>query len=151
MPLGPLLWEDTTKTVTRRIPDVADRGILAEVDFVGECKGAGRMAGMVARFTGTDRYWWDPAVNEVITGTAQSQLTFQSGEIVLFKATGIGNQVSFPSNAALNVISLFNFIKPPNNLAWLRSTLVLWEAYVDLKTQTSIGWAYEWVSPKPRS
>jgi hypothetical protein len=150
MPVGAMLWEDTTKTTTRRVKNIDEEGIMAEVDFVGECKGSGRMAGMVARFEGTDIYRWKPTVNEVITGTAQSQLTLQSGEILLFKAVGIANQVSFPSNAALNVISLFNFIDPPDKFAWLRKTLVLWEAYVDLKTQTSVGWAYEWTSPKPK-
>ena len=113
MPLGAMLWEDqTNKTITRRITEVGEKGLVAEVDFDGECKGTGRMAGMVARFAGTDKYAWNPAVDDVITGTAQGQMTFRSGEIVLFKAVGIGNQVSFPAAAQLNVLSLLNFINP---------------------------------------
>ena len=149
MPLGAMLWEDQTKTITRRITEVGEKGLVAEVDFDGECKGTGRMAGMVARFAGTDKYAWNPAVDDVITGTAQGQMTFRSGEIVLFKAVGIGNQVSFPAAAQLNVLSPLNFINPHPKLSFLRNTLVLWDARVDLKNGTATGWAYEWTSPKP--
>jgi hypothetical protein len=76
-------------------------------------------------------------------------MTFRSGEIVLFKAVGIGNQVSFPAAAQLNVLSLLNFINPHPNLSWLRNTLVVYDARVDLKKGTATGWAYEWTSPKP--
>jgi hypothetical protein len=149
MPLGAMLWEDQTKTIVRRTKDVSETGILAEVDFVGEARGSGRLAGMVARFQGTDTYKWNPAADVVISGTSENQLTFQNGEIVLFKAVGIANQINFPSTEALNVLSLFNFVDPHPNFAWLKNTLVLWEAYVDLRTQTATGWAYEWVSRKP--
>ena len=149
MPLGAMLWEDKTKTVVRRTKEVSETGILAEVDFVGEVKGSGRLAGMVARFQGTDTYKWKTTADIVISGTSENQLTFQSGEIVLFKAVGIANQINFPSTEALNVLSLFNFIDPHPKFAFLKNMLVLWEAYVDLRTQTSTGWAYEWVSRKP--
>jgi len=151
MPLGAMLWEDQTKTIVRRTKGVSEEGILAEVDFVGECKGTGRLAGMVARFQGTDTYKWKPTADIVISGTSDNQLTFQGGEIVLFKAVGIANQINFPSTEALNVLSLFNFVDPHPDFAWLKNTLVLWEAHVDLRTQTATGWAYEWVSRKPGS
>jgi hypothetical protein len=143
-----MLWEDQTKTIARRISEIDEKGLVAEVDFDGECIGTGRMAGMVARFAGTDKYQWKPGVDAAITGTAQGQMTFRSGEIVLFKAVGIGNQVSFPSATQLNVLSLLNFIDPPQSFSWLRSTLVLWEARVDLQNRTATGWAYEWTPPK---
>ena len=139
-----------TKTIVRRIIDVSDKGISAEVDFAGEITGSGRLAGMGAKFEGTDFYVWKPApaTAQLITGTAQSELAFRSSEIVLFKAVGLGNQTSYSPPMTLSVVSLLSFVEPPESFSWMRITPVIWEAVVDLESQTSTGTAWEWVSPR---
>lgn len=90
----------------------------------------------------------DPATAQLITGTAQSELTFRSGEIVLFKAVGLGNQTSYSPPMTLSVVSLLSFVEPPESFSWVRITPVIWEAVVDLESQTATGTAWEWVSPR---
>lgn len=53
MPLGQKLWDETSKAVGKRILDCSDKGIHAEVSFVGQIKGCGRLAGIDGKIVGT--------------------------------------------------------------------------------------------------
>jgi hypothetical protein len=69
-------------------------------------------------------------------------------DIVGFKAYGLGKLVKRSPARPQDLLSLIWFPDPPPNLSWLRTTIVLWEAVVDEKSQTIKATAYEWVGPK---
>lgn len=143
MPLGEKLWEEKSKAVGRRIKDVSEKGVSEEVSFVGSIKGFGRLEGMEARVIGTDDYW-EKLTEGVITGTANGVMRFESGEIVPFKTVGLGKLVRRSPLGIEKLLSLIYFVDPPPDFAWMRSTLVVWEAVTDPKSETVTATAYEW-------
>ena len=143
MPLGDKLWEEKSKAVGRKIADVSERGIHEELSYVGEITGYGRMKGLTGRVVGTDDYW-EKLSEDIISGTASGVLTLSSGEIVGFKAVGIGKMVRKSPLSIEKLLSLIRFVDPPPSLAWMRSTLIVWEAMTDPKSQTLTATAYEW-------
>jgi hypothetical protein len=148
MPIGDKLWEETSKAVGRRINDVSEKGVHEEVSFVGEITGFGRLKGMKGRIVGTDNYWEKITGENVIYGNANGILTLQGkneGEIVGFKAVGLGKLVKRSPLKPEDLLSLIWFPDPPPEFPWMRSTIVIWEAVVDPKKQTITATAYEWV------
>lgn len=144
MPIGPKLWEEKSKAIGRRINDVSERGVHEEVSFMGEIKGFGRLQDIVGRVVGTDNYWEKITGENVIHGTANGVLTLGT-EMVGFKAVGLGKLVKHSPLRPEALVSLIWFPDPPPNLPWTNSTIVIWEAVVDPKTQTITANAYEWV------
>jgi hypothetical protein len=148
MPIGDKLWEETSKAVGRRINDVSERGIHEEISFAGQITGFGRLKGMKGRIVGTDNYWEKITGENVIHGNANGVLTLQGekeGEIVGFKAVGLGKLVKHSPLRPEDLLSLIWFPDPPPELSWMKSVIVIWEAVVDPKNQTITATAYEWV------
>jgi hypothetical protein len=142
MPLGKKLWEEKSKAVGRRIIDCSEKGIHAEVSFVGQIKGFGRLAGIEGKIVGTDDYW-EKLTGDVITGTACGVLSLKD-EFIPFKAVGVGKLIKKSPLALEKLLSLLWVIDPPPTFSWMRNTLILWEAVTDPKTQTVTATAYEW-------
>src|SRR6266536_2653490 len=130
MPLGDKLWEETSKAVGRRILEVSDQGVHEEVSFVGEIKGFGRLNGARGRIVGTDDYV-EKLTEDIISGTAAGVLRMEDGEIIPFKTVGVGKLVRKSPLGIEKLLSLLSFINPPPNYAWMRSTIVVWEAETD--------------------
>lgn len=153
MPIGAKLWEGTSKAVGRRINDVSDRGVHEEVSFVGQIKGFGRLKGMQGRIVGTDNYWEKISGENVTNGNACGVLTLQGGkrgEIVGFKALGLGKLVRRSPLRPEDLLSLIWFPDPPPTLPWMNSTIVIWEAVVNPAEQTITATAMNgWVLPSP--
>lgn len=147
MPIGEKLWEEKSKAIGRRINDVSERGVHEEVSFVGEIKGFGRLKNVAGRIVGTDNYWEKITGENVIHGTANGVLTLGT-EMVGFKAVGLGKLVKHSPLRPEALVSLIWFPDPPPSLPWTNSTIVIWEAVVDPKTQTISANAYEWVGEK---
>ncbi len=73
----------------KRFLDCSDKGIHAEVSFVGEIQGSGRLAGIDGRIVGTDDFW-EKLTGEVATGTACGVFALRD-EFIAFKAVGLGS------------------------------------------------------------
>jgi len=142
MPLGEKLWEEKSKAVGRRFLDVAEKAVHEEVSFVGEIKGFGKLKGVEGRVSGTDDYW-EKLTGDVIHGTACGVMRLRE-DIIPFKAVGIGKMVRQSPLAIEKLLSLIYFVDPPPDFSWMRTTLVLWEAVTDPKSQTITATAYEW-------
>jgi hypothetical protein len=142
MPAGQKLWEETTKAVGKRFLDCSDKGVHAEVSFVGQIKGHGRLAGIDGKIVGTDDYW-EKLTGEVITGTACGVLQLKD-EFISFKTVGIGKLVKKSPLGIEKLLSLLWVIDPPPAFSWMGNTLILWEAVTDPKTQTVTATCYEW-------
>lgn len=145
MPIGEKLWEETSKATGRRIGDCTDQGVAEEVSFAGQCRFSGRLEGRAARVVGTDDYL-EKLNGDVMNGTARGVMTFQDGEyeVVPFKAVGLGRLERHSPLAIEQLVSLIYFVNPPESLSWMRTTIVLWEAVTDPKSQTIKATAYEW-------
>jgi hypothetical protein len=150
MPLGEKLWEETSKAIGRRINDVSEKGVHEEVSFHGEIRGFGRLKGVVGRTVGTDNYWEKITCENVINGTANGVLTLGT-DMVGFKAYGLGKLVKHSPLRPESLVSLIWFPDPPPSLAWMTTTIVIWEALVDPKNQTITATAYEWAGAKQGS
>lgn len=142
MPLGQKLWDETSKAVSKRFLDCSDRGIHAEISFVGEVKGCGRLAGIQGRIVGTDDFW-ERLTGEVSTGSACGVLALKD-EFIAFKALGLGKLVKRSPVGLEKLLSLLWVVDPPPEFSWMRSTLILWEAMTDPKSQTVTAAAFEW-------
>jgi hypothetical protein len=155
MPFGDKLWEEKSKTVGMRINDVSERGIQEEVSFVGEIKGFGRLNGTKGRIFGTDSFWEKITGGEgVVQGNANGMLRLEGkggSEVVGFKALGLGKLVKRSPSKVQDLLSIIWFPDPPPEFSWMKSTIVIWEAFVDPKAQTIEATAYEWAGSRSRA
>jgi hypothetical protein len=142
MPLGEKLWEETSKSVGRRILDCGDKGVHAETSFIGHIKGFGRLAGIDGKIMGTDDYW-EKLNGDITNGTACGVLRLQN-EYIPFKACGLAKLVKRSPLGIETILSLLWVIDPPQEFSWMRNTLILWEAVTDPDSQTVKATAYEW-------
>jgi hypothetical protein len=144
MPLGEKLWEETSKATGIRYLDASEKGLHCEVSFAGEIRGSGRMEGIQGRLVGTDNFWENLSEEGILTGTAYGALHLQSGEIIPFRAVGLGKVIKRSPGAAANLVSLIHFINPPAHLSWMKNTPIVWDAVVDPQNQAITATAYEW-------
>ena len=146
MPRGEKIWEEKSRSVGRRIKDISEKGILMEADFVGQIQGFGRLEGEEIKVIGSDEYLEKPT-GDVVTGRAQGVMTFPDGDIVPFKAMGVGKQVRRSPLGLEMLLALIYFVDPPASRAWMGTTCVLWEAVTDPETKTLEATAWEWEAP----
>lgn len=147
MPFGPMLWQENSSAVGRRITDVSEKGIHEEVSFRGQIKGCGRLQGVEGRIVGTDDYWETVTGESIISGTACGVLTLGEGQLVGFRAMGLGKFVHHSPLGFEDLVLLISFPDPPPSLSWMKTTIVIWEARVDPRTQSIEAVAYEWEGP----
>jgi hypothetical protein len=143
MPLGGVIWEESSKAVAQKIKDVTEKGISEEVSYVGEIQGNGRLKGKKARVIGNGDYL-ERLKGDITTGTACGVLMFEDGAIVPYKAVGIGKLVRNSPVGLIKLLSLLWVVDPPPEFDWMRNTLILWDAVTDPKTHTVKATAYEW-------
>jgi hypothetical protein len=148
MPYGSKLWEETSRALGRRIREVDDRGrIHEEVSWRGQIRGFGRLDGHTGSTVGTDDYWETVTGENIIEGSAHGVLNFGEGRMVGFRAHGRGKFVHHSPLAFEDLVLLISFPDPPAELAWMKTTVVVWEARVDPRNQTIEATAYEWRGP----